>query len=249
MKQTALILALVAALLCSAVPSAKAQLSADCSGESTDCLFGKLESATAKIENERWRDQTYRELAKLLASDAQTDRAIAQLSNITNPDTKALTIRGIGMNAATDADLAPEAYDALYARLRAEAEKIDHPPSYAIALTYIAMAQAFAGDDDGAMETALSMENDALRNKALGESAEIQAERGNLPAAFESIAAIDDAAFRDKAHGLVSKIFADQGKFDEAYQAAKKIRNDYQNAQAVLYILAKQVTPEEARLK
>jgi predicted negative regulator of RcsB-dependent stress response len=242
--------ALITILITTGTISAAAQESAnvDCLGRDTLCLFNQLESSTATITEERWRDQTYRELAKLLASSKETDRAIAQLEKIQNPDTKALTIRGIGMNAA-DTGMSAERYDDLFIKLRAEAEKIDHPPSYAIALTYIAMAQAFAADDKGAMKTAMSMENDALRNKALGESAEIQAERGNLQAAMESITAIDDAAFQDKAFGLVSKIFANQGKFDESYQAAKKINNDYQNAQAILYLLAKQITPEEARLK
>ena len=39
-----------------------------------------------------------------------------------------------------------------------------------IALTYISMAQAFAGDNDAAMKTAAGMDNQALRNKAYGEA-------------------------------------------------------------------------------
>ncbi len=221
---------------------------AACNGTDTPCLMKVLEDTTDTISEERWRDQTYRELAKLLAREKQIDHAIVVLNKIKNPDTVALTIRGIGMNAV-DAALTPAEYNDTFTKLRAEAEKIQHPPSYAIALTYIAMAQAFAADDAGAMKTALSMENAELRNKALGESAEIQAERGDLTAATQSIAAIDDPAFRNKAFGLISKIFANQEKYGESYEAAQKINNNYQSAQAVLYLLAKQITPEETKLK
>jgi hypothetical protein len=210
-----------------------------CSAKDQKCLLLLLENETDQIEENRWRDQTYRELAKLLTTNGQNIRAMSLISKIENNDTKAMTIRGIGM-AAADLNLGQEEYETLFKALRAEAEKIDHPPSYAIALTYIAMSQAFAGDDEGAMTTAMSMKNASLRYKALGETAEIQAEYGNLVEAQKSLNAISDIAFRNKAHLSVSKIFAKIKKFDEALAIANNIENNYQKAQAILYILERQ---------
>lgn len=219
-----------------------------CAGNDLPCLLGELDTLTGKIDNQRWRDQTYRELAKLLALRKQTDEAILVLRKIKTPDTQALTIRGIGMNAAKT-DMTQAQFDDLFKKLRVEAETIQHPPSYAIALTYIAMAQAFANNDDGALATAESMKNRELRNKALGESSEIQAEKGKMDEAFRSIAAIDDPAYRNKAHLTISKIFADRGMYDKALASAAKIENAYQHADAVLYLLAKQISPEEVKLQ
>ena len=200
------------------------------------CILEELQGTIEGIEKESWRDKAYRELAKSYTYEEQEDRAITLINKIQNPDTKALTIRGIGF-AAADRDFAPKRYAALFQKLTAEASKIDHPPSYGIALTYIAMAQAFAGDNAGATLTAKSMENDALRHKAFGETAEIQAERGDYAAATASIAHIDSLPFRNKAHRIVSKIFVQQGLIDEAYTTAQKIENAYMKAQALQLIL------------
>lgn len=241
-------LSIVVSFLIALAPyPAQAQEKAACAATDKTCLFGQLESLTDTIGEQHWKDQTYREIAKLLTAEKQSDHAISLISRIENPDTKAMTIRGIGMEAAK-LGLPPDEYDALFTALRAEAEKIEHPPSYAIALTYIAMAQAFAGDDTGAMVTANDMENDALRNKAHAEASEIQAERGDLAAAMASIGEIDSASFRDKAYRTISKIFADRQKYDEALESAMTIENSYQKAQAVLYILAKQIAPEQVSL-
>jgi len=213
-------------------------------GADRACLLGILQDSAGKIEETSWRDQTWRETARLLARDGQPLAAAALVEQIENPDTKAMTIRGIGMEAARlEADTAD--LSALFVRLREEAEKIEHPPSYAIALTYIAMAQAFAGDDAGAMQTAAAMESSALRNKAYAETAEIQAERGDLDAALVSIAAIDSPAFTNKALYTIARIFTDRQSYANALQAGMKIDNDYQKAQSILYILAKQMTPED----
>jgi hypothetical protein len=219
-----------------------------CSPEDKICLLMALDNEIANIENERWRDQTYREQAKLLTLNGKTKKAISIIDKIQNPDTKAMTIRGIGM-AAAEIRLSQEHYQLLFAQLLEEAEKIEHPPSYAIALTYIAMSQAFAKDDKGAMLTAKSMENDALRNKAFGETAEIQAERGDLGAALTSIAEIDDLSFKNKAYKLVSKIFANNKSYESAYKTAQNIENSYLKSQAILYILTKQVKPEEVSIE
>ncbi len=207
-----------------------------CEIADTACALNMIAVEAAKIENVSWRDQTYRELAKSLAADGQTEKAIALIEKIETPDTKAMTIRGIGMEAA-DLMLPPEAYNALFASLRAEAEKITHPPSYAIALTYIAMSQAFAKDNAGAWKTASEMENDALRHKAYGETAEIQAEFGDYAAAMKSIELIESVAFRNKAYSIVSKILVDKGFLQEGLNASEKITNAYKKAQSVQHVL------------
>lgn len=213
-----------------------------CSGTDKACLFKLLDDTASSISKTEWRDQTLRELAKLLTHNKQFDAAIGLIAKIQEPDTKAMTIRGIGMAASQDRTATPD----LFVKLRAEAEKISDPPSYAIALTYIAMSQAFAGDNSGAMNTAKTMENSALRNKAYNEAAKIQADRGDFSAASASISAIEDPAFRDKAYATVSGIFADKKKYDQAVAAAGKIVDTYKKSQAILYVLARQITPKEA---
>ncbi len=199
--------------------------------ENRACLLAELETAANEINDPDWRDKVLRELAKTYASDGAYERAIALLPQIRSPDTKAMTIRGIGMAFA---EKNPETF---FARLRAEADRIDHPPSHAIALTYISMAQARAGDDAGAAQTAAEMNNPALRNKAYAENAEIQAEREDLVAAFKSIEMIDDPAFRDKALRLVSEILAKEGNATGALVAARDIEDPLQRAQALQLFL------------
>ena len=240
----------VTALFCLLIAnkgSAQSAETAPCAATDATCQLPILESLTAKITETSWRDQTYREIAKLYMAKGDSARALALLPKIESPDTRALTIRGIGMEAAR-LKLEAEDLNKIFASLRAEADKIDHPPSLGIALTYIAMAQAFAGDDRGAYATARAMTNDALRHKAFGESAEIQAERGDLVPALESLAAIESESFRNKAHLTVAKIFADRKLYGHAMATSEKITNDYQKSQALLYIMAKQITPAEVTL-
>ncbi|MCB1783476.1 MAG: hypothetical protein KDI13_05720 [Alphaproteobacteria bacterium] len=195
------------------------------------------------IENTSWRDQTYREIAKTYAAEGKTDEAIAIIEKIETPDTKAMTIRGIGM-AAAKLNLPAESRTALWTTLRAQAEKITHPPSYAIALTYIAMSQAFAGDNQAAWDTAADMENDALRHKAYGETAEIQAENHDPENAFISISKIDSASYRDKSAETVSRLFSDAGDYNNAYKTAQMVTNPYKKTLALQYMLAKQSEEE-----
>ncbi|MEM7679869.1 MAG: hypothetical protein AAF182_02570 [Pseudomonadota bacterium] len=209
-------------------------------------MLKKLEESAENIEQKAWRDQTYRELSKTYAADKQIDKAIALIDKIESPDTKALTIRGIGM-AAAENKLTQDEYDTIFAKLRIVSEKIEHPPSYAIALTYIAMGQAFAGDNNGAWKTAGDMENDALRHKAFGETAEIQAEMGDFDAAMKSIGFIESEAFRNKAYGHISKILADAEKLQESYNAAEAITNAYKKAVAFQYILDAQKPREKEK--
>ena len=211
----------------------------ECGADDRACILQTIEAEAAKIENASWRDQTYRELAKTKAFEGDMDGAIAVIDKIENPDTQAMSIRGIGF-AVADRGMRPAEYAGVFEKLRARAERIDHPPSYAIALTYIAMGQAFAGDNEGSWKTASEMENDALRHKAYGETAEIQAERGDYAAAMKSIAFIDSLAFRNKAYAIVTKILADRGQYDAAIGAAMKIDNAYKKSSALQYVLDKQ---------
>ncbi len=172
-----------------------------CTAMDRPCLMRQIETLTPKIEKSEWKDQTMRELAKTYTYEGEADKAIALIDKITDNDTKAMTIRGIGM-AAASLKWDQHRYAVLFEKLTKEAQKITHAPSQGIAYTYIAMAQAFAGDDDGARKTALAMENVALRNKALGETAEIQADRGDLKNALASLAALDSAPYRAKAYGV-----------------------------------------------
>ena len=214
-----------------------------CASDDKSCIMQQLESVAHSITEERWRDQTYRELAKTYTYAGKPDKAIALIGKINNNDTKAMTIRGIGF-AAADSKWQTARYNELFQKLANEAQKIDHAPSHAIALTYIAMSQAFAGDDAGATKTAQSMENDALRNKAFGETAEIQAERKDFDAAMASISHINTSSFRNKAYRIVSKIFANHDAIGEAYQSAILIDNAYMKAEALQYILNRD-NPEE----
>lgn len=213
--------------------------SVQCDIADRGCMLDQLGNYAAKIEQKGWRDQTLRELAKSYAADGQIDRAIGLISDISNPDTKAMTIRGIGMELA-GLNYTPEQLQREFAKLSAEAPKINHSPSHAIALTYIAMAQAFAGDNEGAWKTAESMENGALRNKAYAETSEVQAEHGQYDTAIKSIGFIDNEPFRNKAYGIIAKIFADRGLLEESYQSALKITNPYNKTQAMQYMLDRQ---------
>jgi len=220
---------------------------AACKADDKACLLTQLESLAGAIPEDDWRDQIYRELAKLLVHEMQSGKAIGLVEKIKNPDKQAMTIRAIGIEAA-DLKLPREEYNALFTQLTAEAHKIAHPPSHAIALNYIADAQALSGDDDSALKTAMTIENSQMRNKALYDSSKIQAERGDLEHARASITAIDSPAFRNKARTAVSQIFANSKKYDESLKAAMDIDNPYLKAQAVLYLVAKQISPEEVSL-
>jgi hypothetical protein len=226
-----------------------AQAAFACKGGDLPCLLNALEQDTAAIPETAWRDSTYRELAKLLARQGQEDRATALIGKIKTPDTRAITIRGIGMAAAQFAKLTKPQYDVLFAHLTAEANKIGDEASQAVALNYIAESQAAAGDDAGSLKTALAMKNQEMRNKALYDSSKAQAAAGRLNAAAIGIAAIDQPAFRDKARRTASKIRADARDYDGALAISGPIENPYQKAQAVLYILVRQISPEEVSIE
>lgn len=210
----------------------------NCTAADRPCLMRQIESLAPRIEKQDWKDQSLRELAKTYVHEGQTDKAIALIEKIQTPDTRAMTIRGIGMAAASQ-KWERRKYNDLFVRLADQAAKIDHPPSRGIAYTYIAMAQAFAGDDEAARKTAAAMENAALRNKALGETAEIEAERGDLKNVLISLAATDSPAYRNKAYDTVSRIFLNKDMIEEAYICANKIDNAYLKVQSIQRILNK----------
>lgn len=224
------------ALLCTPAFAAGTAAPSACRATDKPCMMKEIEALAAAIDNKSWRDQTYRELAKSYTHEGNEDAAIALIAKIETPDTQAMTIRGIGF-AAADGNWDKARYDALWSKLTAEAKKIMHAPSQGIAWTYIAMAQAFAKQDNEATKTALAMENEALRHKALGESAEIQAERGDFSAAMASIGHIGSASFRNKAYRTVAKIFTEDGRLQEAYDTAARIDNPYTRGQALQAIL------------
>ncbi|HRC26081.1 MAG TPA: hypothetical protein PKX87_01470, partial [Alphaproteobacteria bacterium] len=217
---------------------------APCLSDNRPCLLNRIESLAGKITEDRWRDATYRELAKTLAFDGLTDRAVGIVGKIKAPDTRAMAIRGIGMTVAERKTLPLPARKIFYDQLEAAAKAIDHAPSRAIALTYISMAQAFAGDDDLALATARSMDNDSLRNKAFGETAEIQAERGAAAAALSTLQQIASVPYRDKQHLIVLKILANAGQYDEALKAVWAIENPVLQSEGIQYLLDAR-TPRE----
>lgn len=239
------VLALVVILAMASHPiQAQAPQKKACTPTDRPCLLQELETLIPTIDNSNWRDQTYRELAKIYAYDGQTPKAIAIIPKIENNDTRAMTIRGIGMAVAT-LKLKAEEFKSIWSNLDAEAKKITHAPSQAIAYTYIAMSQAFAGQDDAARATAAKMDNAALRNKAYGETAEIEAERGDLKNALLSLSAIDSAPYRDKQYDIVSRIFLDKGYVTEAYECTSRINVPYLKAKSIQRILNKGNKEEE----
>ncbi len=207
-----------------------------CSSEDRACILELLRNEARHIDQTLWRDQVYRELAKTYAFEGKFDQALGLITSIQTPDTQAMTIRGIGMTIAAQSH-DKETLDRHFDQLTQASKQITAPASYAIALTYIAMAQAFAHDDQGAWDTAASMENDALRHKAYAETAEIQAEFGKFDQAMKSIAFIDSQSFRNKAYTIISKILAEQGLSQEALNAALEITNPYKKAQAIQTML------------
>lgn len=214
---------------------------APCDIKDSECIHQNILQAAKSITNKSERDKTYRELAKSWARSGQPEQAMTIIPLIETPDTRAMTIRGIGMEIA-NIGLTYEQRSKIYADLRTHADKLKfiHEPSYAIALTYIAMGQAFAGDDNDARKTAGQMENAALRHKAFGETAEIQAERKDYANAKITLDKIEDIPYKNKALATVSRLLADRDMLSEAYDAAKQITNPYLMTTALQYIVDKQ---------
>ncbi len=234
------------AILPAAASAESAPDAKPCNADDKECLHDTIAELAITLTNKTERDQTYRELAKSLAKAGMPERAVELLPQIETPDTRAMTIRGIGMELA-GLKWPKEKQDTIFTQLREQAEKLKeaHPPSYGIALTYIAMSQAFAGDNEGAWKTAGDMENDSLRHKAYGETAEIQAEAGDYENAKISLNKISDIPYKNKACVTISKILANKGMMTQAYDAAMQITNPYLKAAAIQNILDRHTAPTE----
>jgi len=188
----------------------------------------------------QWRDATLRDLAGSYTYDGKIDQAIGLIDQIKNPDTQAMTVRMIGMTAALYRKDAPSELKTIFAKLTTRTDKMTDASGQAIAYTYIAMAQAFAGLDADAEKTAGAMTNAALRHKAFGETAEIQAERGDIEAAMGSIKKIDIASFRNKAYQNVAEIMMKKGDYDGALKSANNIDNAMKRAQTLQKLMHSQ---------
>lgn len=206
---------------------------AKCSATDKLCVMAEIKKTADSIENISWREKSYSDLARSYTNAGHESKAVALIDEITKPAMKATTIHIIGESAAKSKWQDKKRYQALFEKLAKKADKIEHKPSYAIAYTYIAMAQASSGDNKGAMATAQNMGNDALRHKAFAEISEIQAKRRNFDAAMASIKEIESSSYRNKAYGSVSRIFLKKGELESAYTAAEKIDNPYARAQAL----------------
>jgi hypothetical protein len=231
-------------VICVLTNASPAMADKPCSASDKLCLLSELEQLAPKIDNIAWREQTYRELAKSYTHQGKYDQAISLVKLIKNPDTQAMTIRGIGF-AAADGKWPRARYDDLFEKLMISARNIADPAGKEIALTYVAMAQAMALDDAGATATAKAMENEALKNKAFGETSEIQAERGDVKAAFESLSYIQNEAYKNKAYQTIAKIFVARGDITSAYQSALKVNNAYEKA-SILQMIINHGNPEES---
>jgi len=171
------------------------------------------------------------------AFNSDIDDAIAIIDKIDNPDTQSITVRAIGMVLAIHRDYTDEQYRDIFKKLDDKVLIISDEGARDIAYTYIAMAQAFAGLDSDATKTTDSMQNPALKHKAFGETAEIQAERGDYDAAMTSINLINSTAFKNKALKIVSDIFVKRHELNQAYKAAMKITNPTKKASSLQKII------------
>ena len=205
------------------------------------CLFNEIRQTADNIEEPRWRDYAYRDLAVSLVFNGQVDEGISLIDKIENPDTQAMTIRAIGMAKAIHQNLDEATYKSIFQKLDKKAATITNPGAKDIAYTYIAMAQAFAGLDTDAVKTTEAMTNPALKHKAHGETAEIQAEKGKFDLAMQSVALIDSVAFKNKAYGLVSAIMIKREDYANALIAAQAITNPTKKAESLQKIINAQL--------
>lgn len=213
------------------------------------CIINQIDNLATAIPEQRWRDKAWKELATAAAIEGDLDRAETIMNRIDNGDTRAMTIRAIGMAlAAQQQRYDTRAYQAVFARLVRMAETITHDGARGIAYTYIAMSQAFAGMNDDATQTAKAMDNSALRNKAFGETAEIQAERGDIDAALASISHIDSLSFRNKAYGIIAGILMKEHSYDKALRAVQSIDNPTRRVEYLQKLLTRMQQDEATPL-
>lgn len=196
-------------------------------------LISTLGNEIQNIQEPRWRNFAYRDFAESLAFNGDIDAAISIIDKIDSQDTKAMTIRAIGMVLAIHKDLNDDTYRMIFDKLADKATTIEDEGARDIAYTYIAMAQAFAGLNDDAIKTTVAMVNPALKYKAFGETAEIQAERGDFESAIKTINLIDSISFKNKSLETISKIFVEQNSLKKAQILANQITNPTKKASAI----------------
>jgi len=221
-----------------------------CQSDQLKCILDYTYQNTDAIEDQRWKDQTLRDLVMRYADAGYAPSALPIIPQINNPDTRSMAIRAAGMGLAKHSTAASRDSDTAYfTALKALANDIAHDGAREIAFTYIAMGETYAGQDEAATQTAMGMKNGALRNKALAESAEIQAERGDQNKAMESISHIDDPAFKDKAYTITAAIFIKGQKYDEALFMASHIENPYKQSKILLNLSAAQINMRDSETK
>lgn len=189
------------------------------------CLLDDLEEQIPAIKRQSWRDRAWREYAKSRAQLGETRAALEIIDRVKNPDTQAMTIRGIAM-ATAEAQKPVVDKKRIFDKLELSAEALEHKPSRRIAMTYIAAARAVAGTDKAAHTTARQIGNRDMRNKAYGEIAEKQAKAGRVAALRESLGKITDTTYANKQRKKTALLLAENNNPQAARELALAIENN-----------------------
>lgn len=216
-----------------------------CANDDPACLIKDLHESIAKIADFHWRDQVLREVAKALTEKGYPELALRIIEQVENQDTKAMTIRGIGVNTAK-LSMPDDQKTYIYNQLKVAANNLSDAPSKDIAFRYIAKGQALAGFDAEADKTVDAVKDTSQRDKAYEEIAEVQAAQAKLDNVMETIARIESPSYRDRAYGAASKIFIKNGQIDPALKLAYKIETPYNRAQALLLVMKAETAQDQA---
>ncbi|MBI1326758.1 MAG: hypothetical protein GC136_03850 [Alphaproteobacteria bacterium] len=208
----------------------------DCAVVDNACMAKYMAELAKVIQEKDWHDKVLREAAKFMTAAGMWQESLNLIPQIYNEDTKAMTIRGIGM-ALADKNLQQPELIAAFEKLMQAATTITTEASNAVAVTYVAMGQAEAGLGDEALKTAALMTNAALRNKAYGEIAETHAKKAHFADIPKALAKIDDLSFKDKyAHRCV-EVLTSSHHIEQAVETAKLISDPYKKASALGLVL------------
>lgn len=208
----------------------------NCTADDNACMAKYMADLANVIKEKDWHDKVLREAAKFMTAAGMWQESLKLIPQIYNDDTKAMTIRGIGMALANQDPKTPELV-AAFNKLMEAATTIVTEASNAVAVTYVAMGQAEAGLGDEALKTAAQMTNAALRNKAYGEIAETHAKKNNLAEIKKALVKIDDASFKDKYGHRCVEVLTASGHKNEAVEVAKMITDPYKQADALGLVL------------
>ncbi len=208
----------------------------DCTIDNQECVLERVLNDIQGIDNQEWKDQSTHDVAHLHAKTGQLDKAIKLIAHISTDELKAKTIRIIGMSVKGQLTEKSER-SLIFTALHVEAKKIANPTAFATALKNVAISEAYSGDHESALKKIASIDNQAFRNMAYAEVAQVEAQYGTWAFAHESLEKIDNQAVKSKAYETIAKILADRNMISESYEAAQKITNAYQKSQAILYTL------------